>query len=280
MNHTNDHISISPKGSVFNLNLVELWDYRDLILLFVKRDIVASYKQTLLGPLWFFLAPLFTVLVYNLVFKSIAGISTDGTPSILFYLSGIILWNYFQSCFNSTSSTFVSNAGIFGKVYFPRLVSPISIVISNLVKLFIQMSLFLGVLGYYLFKSIVHIQWTLVFFPLLLLILALLALAFGLLTSSLTTKYRDLNFFISFGISLIMYLTPVIYPLSSLPVKYAFLLKINPLTPIFETFRYSFTGHGVFSFGGILYSLFIALISLLISIVFFNRTERTFMDTV
>lgn len=280
MTSSEEHITIEPSQSIFSLNLIEVWHYRDLIRLFVKRDIISTYKQTLFGPLWFFLAPLFTVLVYNVVFNSIAGISTEGTPPILFYMGGITLWNYFQSCFSSTSATFTANAGIYGKVYFPRLVSPISVILSNLFKFFIQLLLYFCVWGYYAFNAAVQVQWTILFFPLLIVIIAALALAFGLLTSSLTTKYRDLSFFIGFGITLLMYLTPVIYPVSTIPSKYTFLSELNPLTPIFEIFRHGFTGNGVASIGGVFYSLAFSLVSLYIAIIFFNRTERTFMDTV
>ena len=208
---------IEPNKSLFNLNFKELWKYRDLILIFVRRDIVSVYKQTVLGPLWFFLGPLFTVFTFVFVFSQIAKISTDSIPAPLFYLAGTTLWNYFQSCLSGTSNTFISNAGIFGKVYFPRLVSPISMVISNLLKFGIQLLMFLCFWGYYYYKGSITPNIYILLLPFLIILMGAMALGIGIIISSLTTKYRDLSYFIGFGISLLMYITPVIYPISAIP---------------------------------------------------------------
>ena len=271
---------IQPKNKWFEINLREIWEYKDLIFIFVKRDLVSTNKQTILGPLWFFLAPLFTVFIYTFVFNDIANISTDGLPAPLFYLAGTTLWNYFQSCFIGTTTTFSSNANLFGKVYFPRLVSPISTVISNLLKFFIQFGLFLCLWGYYYFKGVVHLNNTVLLFPLLILLLAGISLGLGIIISSMTTKYRDLSYFISFGITLLMYVTPIIYPLSSIPEKFKFFIEYNPIAPVIEAFRYGFMGKGAFSLFDLGYSFIVMVVLLLVGIVLFNRTEKTFMDTV
>lgn len=271
---------IQPKTKWLDINLKEIWEYRDLIFIFVKRDLVSMNKQTILGPLWFFLAPLFTVFIYTFVFSNIANISTDGIPAPLFYLAGTTLWNYFQMCFLGTTSTFTTNASLFGKVYFPRLVSPISTVISNLLKFFIQLGLFLCMWAYYFSKGEITPNKTLLILPLLILLLAGISLGLGIIISSLTTKYRDLTYFISFGITLLMYVTPVIYPLSSIPVKFKFFIEYNPIAPIIEAFRFGFTGKGIFSLFDLGYSFLVMLVVLLVGIILFNRTERTFMDTV
>ena len=271
---------IKSKSSLFKFNLKEIWQYRDLIKIFVKRDIVSANKQTLLGPLWFLLAPLFTVFIYVFVFNNIAGISTDGVPAILFYLAGTTLWNYFQSCFLATSSTFLSNASLFGKVYFPRMVSPISIVISSLLKFFIQFFLFLIVWSYYVWTGAVSPNATVLFLPLYVLLLAGISLGIGVIISSLTTKYRDLSYFISFGVTLWMYVTPVIYPVSAIPEQFKFLISYNPISPVIEAFRYSFTGNGSFVLSDLLYSFAVMIIVLFIGLLLFNKTEKTFMDTV
>jgi len=273
---------IEPKSKWYNVQLREIWDYRDLILIFVRRDIVAAYKQTVLGPLWMFLGPLFTVVVYTLVFNKIAKISTEGIPAPLFYLAGTTLWNYFQACINGTSGTFVANAGIFGKVYFPRLVSPISVVLSNLVKFGIQMIMFLIFFFYFYFQegSIIKPNYYLMLLPLLVVLMGGIALGVGVLISALTTKYRDISYFISFGVTLLMYATPVIYPVSAIPDNYRFLIGINPIAPIIETFRFGFTGQGTFSPTGLIYSAVFMIIVLFIGIVSFSKVEKTFMDTV
>lgn len=273
---------IKPKSKWYNINLREIWDYRDLIMIFVRRDIVSTYKQTVLGPLWLFLGPLFTVAVYTLVFGKIAGMSTDGVDPVLFYLAGTTMWNYFQSCITATSNTFINNAGIFGKVYFPRLVSPISIVISNLMKFGIQMLLFLCVFFYqFLYGDLqIYPNKTLFFLPFLIFMMGGIALGMGIIVSSLTTKYRDLSYFISFGVTLLMFTSPVIYPVSKIPLEYQPFLQFNPIAPLIEAFRYSFTGYGTFTFNGLLYSFIFMLAVLGFGIVLFGKTEKTFMDTV
>jgi lipopolysaccharide transport system permease protein len=271
---------IQPKKSVFQLNLSEIWNYRDLIWIFVRRDIVSVYKQTVLGPLWFFLGPIFTVFTFVFVFNQIAKISTDNIPAPLFYLAGTTLWNYFQACITGTSSTFISNANIFGKVYFPRLVSPISMVISNLLKFGIQLLMFLCFWFYYLAQGTIHPNAYIALLPLLVLLMGGMALGVGIIISSLTTKYRDLSYFIGFGITLIMYATPVIYPVSAIPEMYKPFVIYNPIAPIIETFRYGFTGSGYFSWNGLIYSSVFTVVVLLIGTVLFNKIERTFMDTV
>jgi len=278
--NTNWSHIIQPKNKWFEINFKEIWEYRDLIFIFVKRDIVSTNKQTVLGPLWFFLAPLFTVFIYTFVFNGIAGISTDGIPAPLFYLAGTTLWNYFQSCFLATTTTFSSNASLFGKVYFPRLVAPISTVLSNLLKFFIQFGMFLCLWSYYFYKGEVQLNVTVLFFPLLILLLAGISLGLGIIISSMTTKYRDLSYFISFGITLLMYVTPIIYPLSSIPVKFKFFIEYNPIAPIIEAFRYGFMGRGAFSIFDLGYSFIVMVVLLLVGVVLFNRTEKTFMDTI
>ena len=271
---------IEPKGNWLDLKLKEVWDYRDLIIIFVRRDIVSIYKQTILGPLWFFLGPLFTVATFTLVFQNIANISTDGIPAPIFYLAGTTLWNYFSACFGGSSSVFLANAGIFGKVYFPRLVAPISQIIANLLKFFIQLLMFAVFWLYYFFRGEISINEYALLLPLLLIIMALMALGIGIIISSLTTKYRDLTYFIGFGLTLLMYATPIIYPASSIPESYQPYLKFNPLSPIIETFRFGFTGGGTFTWEGILFSTAFTIVVLFFGIVLFNKTERTFMDTV
>jgi lipopolysaccharide transport system permease protein len=272
---------IRPKRHLLDINLKEIWQYRDLIMLFVRRDFVAKYKQTILGPFWFILNPLISTMMYTLVFAGIAKIPTEGMPPQLFYLSGIVAWSYFASCLNGTSSTFISNAGIFGKVYFPRLVSPISIIISSIVQLGIQLLLLSGFMIYYSLSGY-HIQINihLIYLPLLIINLALLGLGFGIIFSALTTKYRDLTNFLGFGIQLWMYITPVIYPPSAVPEKYKVLVFLNPVAPLVEACKYGLIGAGEFNPGRILYSVIFTFILLFIGVVLFNRTEQNFMDTV
>lgn len=270
-----------PKRNLLDLNLKNLWRYRDLLLLFVKRDIIIIYKQTILGPLWFFIQPIMTTIIYIFVFGNIAQLSTDGLPQPIFYLSGIIMWNYFSECFLRTSDTFTQNAGVFGKVYFPRLITPISLLISNVLKFLIQFALFLAFCIYYWWNGLeLNIQPEILIFPLLVLLLALIGVGFGLLFSSLTTKYKDLKFLISFGVQLIMYASPVIYPMNNLPTKIKAVLWWNPLSHIIEAFKFVFFEVGAFDFIGLLYSLFFALTVLFFGIVIFNKTEKSFMDTV
>ena len=271
---------ISSEHSLFKLNLKEVWDYRDLVYMFVKRDFVSSFKQTILGPLWFFINPIFTTVVYLIVFGNIANLSTDGAPKILFYLAGVTLWNYFSSSLGGTSNVFVGNAGIFGKVYFPRLVMPITIVISNLMRFGVQFLLFLVVFFYYWYKGEVAPNCWVLFTPIFILMMSLFALGVGMIFSSLTTKYRDLSMLLSFGISLYMYATPVIYPTSMLSAKIQPYAKYNPLTGIFEGFKYAWMGVGEFNPIMLVYSTIIILILLAIGTVIFNKVEKGFMDTV
>jgi lipopolysaccharide transport system permease protein len=274
---------IQPKRHLFDINLRELWEYRDLIILLVRRDFVAKYKQTILGPLWFIIQPLFTTLIYTVIFGKVAGISTEGMPGVLFYLSGIVLWTYFAQSLTLTSNTFVMNAGIFGKVYFPRLAIPISTVVSNLILLAIQFSLFLIVLIYLALKGTeIHPDWgRMWFFPVLILITALLSLGFGIIISSLTTKYRDLTHLVKFGVQLWMYATPVIYPLSEISSpRYQKLILLNPLSSLVEAFRELFLGVGSFQWNFIGYSALFALGVMIIGLILFNRIEKNFMDTV
>lgn len=274
---------IKPHNSLLDINFKELWQYRDLCTLFVKRNIITQYKQTVLGPLWFVIQPLMTTVMYMVVFGGIAKISTDGLPQPLFYLAGICFWQYFADCLTKTSNTFVANAGVFGKVYFPRLIVPVSDVISNLVRFFIQLALFLVVYIYYqLFTPItIHTNWYIFLLPLLVLMEAGLALGFGILFSSLTTKYRDLQFLLTFFVSLWMYATPVIYPLSTITnPKLYLLMSLNPLTSIVEAFKFGMLGVGQFSWIGLAYSFLFMSVLLALGIIVFNKVQRSFMDTV
>lgn len=273
---------ISADHRLFNFKLEELWRYRDLLLLLVKRDFVATYKQTILGPIWFFLQPLLVTLTFVVVFGNIANISTDGIPQILFYLSGITLWNYFSECFTRISSVFKDNAGIFGKVYFPRLIMPLSIVVSSMIKLGIQFLLFLIFWIYFLLAKpgLVEPNIYMLLTPLLIIIMGILGLGFGMIISALTTKYRDLIFLLTFAIQLLMYATPVIYPLSSIPEKYRLFILANPMSSIIETFKFAFLGKGTFEWTYLLYSTAVALFVLFFGILIFNKVEKTFMDTV
>jgi lipopolysaccharide transport system permease protein len=273
---------ISPVNSYWNLKLGELFRYRDLIFLFVKRDFSAVYKQTILGPLWLFIQPIFTTLIFFFVFTKISKIPTGGIDPILFYLAGITLWNYFSDCFVKTSNTFVANAGIYGKVYFPRLVIPISIVISNLIKLGVQLIVFAVVFIYKInFEGLsFSFHSTLFFLPVLILIMAILGLGLGIVFSALTTKYRDFSFLLAFGIQLLMYATPIIYPLSYTSGQLNRWISLNPLTPLIENFKFALFGIGHFDYVGLLYAACISVIILFVGIILFNRVEKNFMDTV
>ncbi|MDR0873003.1 MAG: ABC transporter permease [Prevotellaceae bacterium] len=274
---------IKPRTGLFDIDFKEIWQYRDLWSLFVKRNIITSYKQTILGPLWFFIQPIMSTVMYMVVFGGIANISTDGLPQPLFYLAGISLWQYFSSCLNSTSSTFLSNAGIFGKVYFPRLIMPLVSVTSNLLKFFIQLSLFVVVYLYYVVFTDVQIAINAyaLLFPVLIIMMAGLALGFGILFSSMTTKYRDLTVLLGFFVQLWMYATPIIYPLSFITnEKLKFIMALNPLTSIVETFKYGFLGAGSFSWWQLGYSFGFMVVLMAVGIVIFNRVQRSFMDTV
>lgn len=279
---------IKPKNKLFEINLKEIVDYRDLLFLFVKRNIITQYKQTLLGPLWFFIQPAFTVIMYMVVFGGIAGIPTDGIPQPLFYLGGVCMWQYFSDCLNKTSNTFVDNAGIFGKVYFPRLITPLANTISNLVRFGIQFLLFVIVYVCIVMAGFsVRPNIYLLLFPLLVVMLAGLALGFGIIISSMTTKYRDLQVLFSFVVSLWMYATPIVYPLSQVKGKMVMgmdlyrIMCFNPITPVIETFKYGMLGAGEFiGWGWLAYSLGFMLLLLFLGMLIFNRVQRSFMDTV
>ncbi len=272
---------IRPRRPWFHLDLHELWNYRDLILLFVRRDFVAQYKQTILGPLWFFLQPLFTTIVFTIVFGRIARIPTDGIPGFLFYLSGTVCWAYFSICLTETSDTFFKNAQIFGKVFFPRLVVPVSIVISNVLKFLVQFSLFLFVLGFFLVKgSQVRPNPWIMALPLLVFQMGLLGLGCGIIVSAMTTKYRDLSLLVTFGVQLWMYATPVVYPLSQIPEQYRFYFSLNPMTAVVEGFRRAFLGTSSIGAEQVLISWAVTLGLLSLGIILFSRVEKTFMDTV
>ena len=273
---------ISSKSKWYKINLKEIWDYRDLIWIFVRRDIIAIYKQTILGPIWFLLGPLFTVFTYTFLFSEVAHLSTDGLPGPLFYLGGTTLWNYFQACFNGASNTFSSNVGIFGKVYFPRLITPISMIISNLLKFIFQFLIYIAFLIYYNFNTeSLHLNYYLiVLIPFILLVLAMISMGMGLIVSSFTSKYRDLSMLIGVFLTLVMYATPIMYPISAVPNLYKPYLFLNPISPMIEFFRYIFTGRGSFTSLQLLYSFIFGFVSMFIGILFFNKTEKTFMDTV
>ena len=272
---------ISSKQSVFDLNLAEVWHYRDLLLMLVKRDFITFYKQTILGPLWFIVQPLLTTAIYMIIFGNIAKLSTDGMPQILFYLSGITVWNYFSESLTKTSTVFTANAGMFGKVYFPRLIMPLSIVASSLMKFAVQFGIFVLVLLYYVFfTDTVQPNWWILITPVLVLLMAMFALGMGMIFSSLTTKYKDLTFLLTFGIQLFMYITPVVYPISALPEKFRFLVYFNPLSSIFECFRYAFLGAGSFDIASLVWSGLFIMSLLIAGTVIFNKVEKSFMDTV
>ena len=274
-------IVISSKNKFFKLNFYEIWSYKDLILMFVKRDVITIYKQTILGPIWFVIQPVMTMLIYVFVFGNIANISTDGLPQPLFYLAGIIMWNYFSECFIQISETFVQNTEIFGKVYFPRIVIPISKIISSLIKFLIQFILFIIFLLFYIINmNVVNPSFWILLMPFLLVLLSALGLGFGLIFTSLTSKYRDLKFLMQFGIQLLMFSTPIIYPLSSLKGDVLEIMKLNPLTHIIEAFKFSFLGQGSLDFGGILYSTIFTILIVFFGIYVFNRTEKNFIDSI
>ena len=274
-------LTINPHSKWYDLRIKEIFKYKDLLFLFVKRDFVSIYKQTILGPLWFFLQPIITAITFTVIFGNLAKISTDGLPQILFYMCGITLWNYFADTLTKTSDTFSSNANIFGKVYFPRMIVPLSVVVSNLIKLAIQFLLFLGIWIYYLIQSdLIHPNKMLVLIPFLIILIGFMALSFGIIISSLTTKYRDLKFLVTFGIQLMMYASPIVYPLSIVPEKYKWIIVANPVTSIIETFKYAFLGVGEFSWLYLGYSTLFTIVLFLIGLVIFHRVEKSFMDTV
>ena len=275
-------MTIEPQRGLLDLRLGELWHYRDLMLLFVRRDFVSVYKQTILGPLWYLIQPLLTTITFTFIFGRIASLPTDGLPQFLFYMSGTVVWSYFAGCLTKTSETFVQNANLFGKVYFPRLAVPVSILISNLITFLIQFAMFLVFVLYFVWRGTsIQFNWLwIALSPVLILMMAGLGLGFGIIISSLTTKYRDLRFLVTFGVSLLMYATPVIYPVSSIPERFQWLILANPMTPIVEAFRYAFLGAGTVDIKHLLYSFAFMLIVVFLGSVIFNRVEQTFMDTV
>lgn len=275
---------IKPKNNFFEFNFKEVWQYRDLLFLFVKRDIVTVYKQTILGPLWYFIQPLFTSIIFTLIFNNIAGINTGNIPPFLFNLAGITVWNYFTSCLNDTSDTFKKNAAIFGKVYFPRVIMPISIVISNLLKFAIQFFIFTAFYIYYYLKGAeMHLNEYTIFFPLLIIIMGFLGLGLGMFTSSLVTKYRDISYLVSFGVQLLMYLSAVMYPMALIAAKipnYAWVVKYNPLAYVIESTRFMLLNVGKITLLGLLYTLVVTVIVFFVGLLVFNKTEKSFIDTV
>jgi lipopolysaccharide transport system permease protein len=281
---------IKPKNNLFNLNLKEVWQYRDLLLLFVKRDVVTVYKQTILGPLWYLIQPLFTSITFTLIFNNIANIETGVVPAFLFNLAGITVWNYFKVCLTDTSDTFTKNANIFGKVYFPRIIMPMSVVVSNLVKFGIQLTIFIVFYLVYVYNGIaVRPNGTIILFPILVLFMAMLGLGLGMIISSMVTKYRDLKFLMTFGVQLLMYVSVVMYPLSlivqkieegKLPSYVGDIIAYNPMTQVIESARYMLLNKGSFSFMGFLYIGTVSSIVLLLGLLIFNKTEKSFIDTV
>ncbi|HEY4324110.1 MAG TPA: ABC transporter permease [Mucilaginibacter sp.] len=284
LSEENWDIEITSSNSLFDLKLGDVWHYRDLLLLLVRRDFVAFYKQTILGPIWFFLQPLATIILFNFVFANIAKISTGSIPAPIFYLAGTIVWNYFADCLTKTSTVFKDNAPILGKIYFPRLIMPLSIVLSNLIRFGVQFILFLLMMAIYSIKGApIHPNLYLLLFPLLIMLIAALGLGLGMMISAVTTKYRDLSFVISFGVPLLMYTTTVIYPLSTAEAKYpqySWLIKYNPITIIIEAFRKGFLGEGAFEWGLLGVACGAVLIILIVGTIIFNRVEKSFVDTV
>lgn len=271
---------IKADAGIFDLRLKELWKYRDLIYMFVKREFAATYKQTILGPLWFFIQPLLTAVTFLFVFKKFAGVSTNGLPGILFYLSGITIWNYFSECFSKTATVLKDHSALFGKVYFPRLIVPISITISALIRFGIQYFLFIAFLIYYSFVYVLQPNWYILLTPVLLILMAGYALGAGLLFSALTTKYRDLSYLITFGVQLLMFATPVIYSVDTINIAYKKYVLLNPLTPILEAFRFAYLGSGYLSMMSLLYSFGWMIVLLFFGIIYFTKKEQTFADTI
>jgi len=275
---------ITPKNKFFSLNLKEIWQYRDLLLLFVKRDVVTVYKQTVLGPLWYLIQPLFTSITFTIVFNNLAGISTGVVPPFLFNLASITVWNYFTTCLNGTSNTFGNNAGIFGKVYFPRIIAPLTVVISNLIKFVIQLLIFLAFYIYFYSQGAsIYFTGATVFFPFIIVLMGVLGLGWGMIISALVTKYRDLTYLIGFGVQLLMYVSAVVYPMNLIQEKmpeYAWIVKYNPLAYCIETTRYMLLGVGELPVWGMIYTFIVTVVVLLIGILLFNHTEKSFIDTV
>lgn len=273
---------IKPQRALLDVDLKGIWRYRDLFRMYVKRDIITVYKQTVLGPLWFFISPIFTTIMYMFVFATLAGISTGGVPEALFYMSGTVFWNYFNACFTTGQETFTGNSSVFSKVYFPRLVVPLSGITSGLIKALIQAIPLVAIYIYYVYEGTgIHLTWEFVTLPLLVFLLAFMGMACGLIISTLTVKYRDLNNLVTFALQLWMYATPVIYPVSIAGDRtLVTLLKLNPLQAIFTDFRYMLTGVGEMDWGGLCYSAAFTLVALFLAVIMFNRQERNFMDTI
>lgn len=285
MRQENTHVEewdaiIESRSSLLDVNLKELWHYRDLLVLFVRRDFVTVYKQTILGPLWFFIQPLLTTITFTIIFGNVAQLDTDGAPKIIFYMAGITLWNYFSTCLTTVSGVFNTNASIFGKVYFPRLIMPLTIVISNLMKFGVQFLLFLGFVGYFTFQKQIEPNAWIFLTPIIVILMALIAMGIGLILSAMTTKYKDLNQLIGFGVQLFMYASPVIYPSSSVPAAYQWIVELNPLVGLFDYMRYAYLGAGTFVMADLIYPGVFALVILIFGILVFNKTQKTFMDTV
>ena len=283
MSKENEHwtLKIKPHSNWYDIRLGEILNYKDLLFLLVRRDFVSVYKQTILGPIWFFIQPIITALTFTVIFGNLAKVSTDGLPQVLFYMSGITLWNYFSDTLAKTSDTFTANAGVFGKVYFPRMIVPLSVVISNLIKLGVQFLLFFSVWVYFLLQSDqIHPNAYILITPFLIILMGFMGLSFGILISSMTTKYRDLKFLVTFGIQLMMYASPIVYPLSIVPQKYKWIIVANPVTSIIETFKYAFLGVGEFNWFYLTYSLVFTIILFFISLIVFHKVEKSFMDTV
>jgi lipopolysaccharide transport system permease protein len=283
--NTNDWLfEITPKNKLLSLNLKEVWQYRDLLMLFVKRDVVTLYKQTILGPLWYLIQPLFTSIIFTIVFNNIAGIKTGEIPPFLFNLAGVTSWNYFKECLTATSDTFKKNASLFGKVYFPRIIMPMSIVISNLLKFGIQLCVFVGFYLYYFFNGYDLLPSSYIFlFPFLIIIMGMLGLGLGMIISSMVTKYRDLTFLVSFGVQLLMYISAVMYPISLVKEKLetlSWIVEYNPMAHVIETSRILLLGDGELSVNGILFSTLFTFIVFFVGLIIFNRTEKSFIDTV
>lgn len=284
-NNANDWLfEITPRNKFFSLNLKEVWQYRDLLFLFVKRDVITIYKQTVLGPLWYLIQPLFTSITFTIIFNNVAGINTGSVPPFLFNLAGITVWNYFTSCLNGTSDTFKSNAGIFGKVYFPRIITPLSVVISNLIKFGIQFIIFIAFYIFYYFNgAILSLNSLIIFFPLLIINMGILGLGLGMLISSMVTKYRDFSYLVGFGIQLLMYLSAVMYPMELIKLKlpdYGWIVEYNPLAYMIETARYMLLEVGKISVLGLLYTFGVTILIFFTGLLVFNKTEKSFIDTV
>ncbi len=271
---------IESRHSLFDINLKELWHYRDLLVLFVRRDFVTVYKQTILGPLWFFIQPLLTTITFTIIFGNVAQLSTDGAPKIVFYMAGITLWGYFSTCLTTVSGVFNANAGIFGKVYFPRLIMPLTIVISNLMKFGVQFLLFICFVIYFTLQNQIQPNNWIMLTPLIIVLMALISMGIGLILSSMTTKYKDLNQLIGFGVQLFMYATPVIYPSSSVPVDYQWVVELNPLVGLFDYMRFAYLGVGEFTILDLVYPSIFSIVILAIGVLVFNKTQKTFRDTV